>query len=235
MILFKRKNLTKLSKKYFSSSSSRSLKLLEEKYLEAKKSFEINKSQLSQIEHKAESHRSQLARVEQENELNEKKYEEFENRLNLKEREYVSRRLTYEVYQDQLNKLLKPSENTENLIDNHLSIERFQQDIKQLTKELPKLKSQADAIQTRLHYFQQRKQELNDMRNEGKKLDQDIQIALEDKILKENYFNRMKNCRDILRNIYKCRTTNDLPQKIFYDLPVKLKDNEEGKKMFQKK
>ncbi len=30
----------------------RSLKLLEEKYLEAKKAFEITKSQLSQIEHR---------------------------------------------------------------------------------------------------------------------------------------------------------------------------------------
>jgi len=179
---------------------------------------------------KAESHHFQLNKLEQENEINEKKNEEFETRLHLKEREYVSKRLTYEVYEEQLNKLLKQSDETENNIDNHLIIERFQQDLKQFSKELIKLKSQSDAIQTRLHYFQQRKQELNEMRNENKKLDQEIKIALEDKILKENYFNRIKNCRDIIRNIYKCRTTNDLPQKIFYDLPVKIKDNEEGEK-----
>ncbi len=177
---------------------------------------------------KAESHHFQLNKLEQENEINEKKNEEFETRLYLKEREYVSKRLTYEVYEEQINKLLKQSDETQNNIDNHLIIERFQQDLKQLSKELIKLKSQSDAIQTRLHYFQQRKQELNEMRNENKKLTQEIQIALEDKILKENYFNRIKNCRDIIRNIYKCRTTNDLPQKIFYDLPVKIKDNEEG-------
>jgi hypothetical protein len=69
------------------------------------------------------------------------------------------------------------------------------------------------------------------MRNENKKFDQETQLALEDKILKENYFNRITNCRDIIRNIYKCRKTNDLPQKIFYDLPVRTKhngDNEDG-------
>jgi hypothetical protein len=179
---------------------------------------------------KAESHHFQLNKLEQENEINEKKNEEFETRLYLKEREYVSKRLTYEVYEEQVNKLLKQSDEIQNNIDNHLIIERFQQDLRQFSKELIKLKSQSDAIQTRLHYFQQRKQELNEMRNENKKLTQEIQIALEDKILKENYFNRIKNCRDIIRNIYKCRTTNDLPQKIFYDLPVKIKDNEEGEK-----
>jgi hypothetical protein len=67
------------------------------------------------------------------------------------------------------------------------------------------------------------------MQTESKKLDQEIQLALDEKIMKEKYFNRIRNCRDIIRNIYKCRTTNDLPQKIFYDLPVKIKDNEEGK------
>jgi chromosome segregation ATPase len=191
--------------------------------------FNKKKRSLINVFHfKAESHRSQLNKLEQENEINEKKLEEFETRLNLKEREYISRRLTYEVYEDQLNRL-KQSEETQNNVDNHLSIERLQQDIKQLSREVPKLKSQTDAIQTRIHQFQQRKQELIEMRNESKKLDQEIQVTLEDKILKENYFNRIKNCRDILRNIYKCRTTNDLPQKIFYDLPVKIKDNEDGK------
>ncbi|CAF2736760.1 unnamed protein product [Rotaria sp. Silwood2] len=200
-----------------------SLKLLEEKYLEAKKAFEINKSQLSQIERRAESHRFQLNKLEQENEINEKKYEEFETRLNVKEREYISKRLTYEVYEEQLNKYLPKSNETQDNIDNHLVIERFQQDLKQLSKELPKLKSQVDAIQTRINYFKQRKDELIEMRNESKRLEHEIQLALEDKILKENYFNRIQNCRDIIRNIYKCRKTNDLPQKIFYDLPVHIK------------
>ncbi len=170
-----------------------------------------------------------MAKLEQENEINAKKNEEFETRLNQKESELVSRRLTYEVYEDQLNKLQKQSESTG--VDNHVSIDRFQQDLKQLSKELPRLKSQADAIQTRIQFFQQRKQELIEMRNENKKLEKEIQVALEEKILKENYFNRITNCRDCIRHIYKCRKTNDLPQKIFYDLPVKVKhnaDNEDG-------
>jgi hypothetical protein len=36
----------------------------------------------------------------------------------------------------------------------------------------------------------------------------------------------------IIRNIYKCRSTNDLPQKIFYALPVRSKhaaENDAGK------
>jgi hypothetical protein len=153
-------------------------------------------------------------------------------RLNLKEHEYVSKHLTYEVYEEQLNKLLKQSDDVQHNVDNHLSIDRFQQDLKQLSKELPRLKSQTDIIQTRINYFQQRKQELMDMKNEKKKLNQEIQLALKDKILKENYFNRITNCRNIIRNIYKYRTTNDLPQKIFHDLLVKMKhstDNEDGK------
>jgi predicted translin family RNA/ssDNA-binding protein len=128
--------------------------------------------------------------------------------------------------------MLKTANVVQDNVDNHLSIDRFQQDIKQLSKELPKLKSQVDVIQTRMHFFQQRKQELIEMRNESKKFEQEIQVALEDKILKENHFNRIRNCRDIIRNIYKCRKTNDLPQKIFYDLPVKSKhtgENEDGR------
>jgi len=54
MILFKRKNLFLIDKKdrmnFF--LIFRSIKVLEEKYVEAKKAFEINKSQLSQIEHR---------------------------------------------------------------------------------------------------------------------------------------------------------------------------------------
>ncbi len=169
-----------------------------------------------------------MNKLEQENEINEKKYEEFESRLNLKEREHVSRRLTYEVYEEQLNKLIKQSEDTLNPVDNHLAIERFQRDVKQISRELPKLKSQIDAIQIRIHHFEQRKKELIEMRKEYQKLEQELQLALEEKILKENYFHRFQHCRNIIRNIYRCRTTNDLPQKIFYALPMKIKDNEEG-------
>ncbi|CAF3882722.1 unnamed protein product [Rotaria sordida] len=200
-----------------------SLKLLEEKYFEAKKAYEINKSQLSQIERKAESHRFQLNKLEQENEINEKKYEEFETRLNIKEREYISKRLTYEVYEEQLKKYLQLSHEIQDDIDNRVVIEQFQLDIKQLSRELPKLKSNIDSFQARINYFEQRKDELIEMRHENKKLGNEIQLVLEDKILKENYFNRIQNCRDIIRNIYKCRKTNDLPQKIFYDLPVHIK------------
>ena len=178
-----------------------------------------------------ESQRTQLTKLEQENEINEKKYEEFQSRLNIKEREYLSRRLTFEVYDEQLTKLIKQSEDPINPVDNRLSIERFQQELKQISRDLTKMKSQMDGLQTRIHHFEQRKGELNQLRTEYKKLEGEIQLALEEKILKENAFNRFQHCRDILRNIYKCRTTNDLPQKIFYDLPVKIQDHEEGRRM----
>ncbi|CAF3327334.1 unnamed protein product [Rotaria socialis] len=205
-----------------------SLKLLEEKYVEAKKAFEINKSQLSQVEHRAESYRSQLKKLENENEINEKKYDEFETRLNIKEREYISKRLTHEVYEEQVQKLLKQSHDEQDSIGHNLTVGRFQQDIKQLSRELPKLKSQVEAFQARINLFQKRKDELIEMRIESKKLDKEIQVVLEDKILKENYFNRIQRCRDIMRDIYKCRKTNDLPQKIFYDLPVHSKHSGEN-------
>lgn len=113
-------------------------------------------------------------------------------------------------------------------VDNHASIERFQLEIKQFSKELPKIKSQMDAIQARMDFFKQRKDEFLNMRNEFRKLERDVQIALEEKILKENEFTRLINCRDTMKNIYKCRSTNDLPQKIFYSLPVKPKHAGEG-------
>ncbi len=174
----------------------------------------------------------QLAKAEKENEINEKKFNELEERLNKKEREYLSKRLTFEVYEDQLKRMLKEAEEAHDGFDNHLSIERFQQEIKQFSKELPKLKFQMDALQGRLEFFNQRKQILLAMRAEHKKLEHDVQLALEEKILKENEFNRVITCRDVIRNIYKCRSTNDLPQKIFYALPVRSKhtgENEDGK------
>lgn len=223
------------------------MRIVEEKYIEAKKAFDITKSQLSQIEHRVrtiesnnddecvvfqgESQRTQLNKLEQENEINEKKYEDFQTRLNVKEREYLSKRLTFEVYDEQLNKLIKQSEDPINPMDNRLSIERFQQELKQISRDLTKMKSQMDGLQTRIHHFEQRKAELNQLRTEYKKLEAEIQLALEEKILKENAFNRFQHCRDILRNIYKFRTTNDLPQKIFYDLPVKIRDHDEGRQM----
>ena len=173
-----------------------------------------------------------MQKLEEENQINEKKYEEFEMRLNIKEREYVSKRLTHEVYQEELNKYLKKSVKVESDVDNHFLIERFRKDIKQLSKELPKLKAQVDTIQARINRFQQRKQELIELRHESKTLDQEAQSVLEDKILKQNHFNRVQKCRDIIRNIYKCRKTDDLAQKIFYDLPINIKnsgENEDGK------
>ncbi len=151
--------------------------------------------------------------------------------MDTKEREYLSKRLTFEVYVDQLKKMLKEAAEFPNGLDNHASIERFEQEIKLFNQELPKLKSQMDSLQGRLEFFKQRKEQLLIMRNEYKKLEDEIQLALEDKILKENEFNRLITCRDIIRNIYKCRSANDLPQKIFYALPVKSKhtgDNEDG-------
>lgn len=180
-----------------------------------------------------ESFRAQLTKTEEENEANEKKFDELEARLESKEREYLSKRLTYEVYEDQLKKMLKESHDKNDAADNHLSIERFQQDIKQFSKEVPKLKFQIEALQARIEFLKQRKQELLTMRAERKKLEHEVQLALEDKILKENDFNRVISCRQIIRNIYKCRSTNDLPQKIFYALPVRSKatgQNADGKK-----
>ncbi len=151
--------------------------------------------------------------------------------MNYKEREYLSKRLTLEVYEDQLKKMLKAAEEVPDGVDNRVSIERFQQEIKQFSKELPKLKSQMEALQGRLNFFNQRKEELLSMRAEHNKLEHDVQLALEEKILKENEFNRLITCRDTIRNIYKCRSTHDLPQKIFYALPVRSKhtgETEEG-------
>lgn len=119
--------------------------------------------------------------------------------------------------------MLKAADEMSDGPDNHLSIERFQQEIKQFSKELPKLKSQIGAIQGRIEFFHHRKEELNVMKNEFKQLEYEVQLALEEKILKENQFNRLITARDIIRNIYRCRSANDLPQKIFYALPIKTK------------
>ncbi|CAF1997085.1 unnamed protein product [Rotaria magnacalcarata] len=207
----------------YTSFIQTSLKVLDEKYAEAKKMFEIGKAHLSQAEHRANSFRIQLSKVEQENETNEKKVDELGVRLENKERDYLSKRLTYEVYEDQLKKMLKEADNRDDTLNNHLSIERFQQEIRQFSKELPKLKAQMEALQGRLEFFKQRKQELLALRAECRKMDHELQLAFEDKILKENELNRVINCRQTIRNIYKCRATNDLPQKIFYSLPVKSK------------
>ena len=181
---------------------------------------------------KVESHRVRLNKLEQENEINERKYQEFETRFNLKEREYSLKHSTHEVCIRHLQTLLKQSDDVQTHVDNSLLIQKFQKDIKQFSEELPKLKSQVDTVQARIHSFQQRKRKLTEMHNENKRMDQEIQLALEDKIRKENQFNRVVKCRDILRNIYKCRKRNNLIQKIFYDLPVITKhngENEDGK------
>jgi hypothetical protein len=128
--------------------------------------------------------------------------------------------------------MLKEVDETQDNGVNQLSIERFQLEIKQFSKDLPKIKSQVDSIQARIEFFKQRKQELLAMQAEHKKLEHEVQLALEDKILKENEFHRVLTCREIIRNIYKCRSSNDLPQKIFYALPVIPKhagENDDGK------
>lgn len=172
----------------------------------------------------AESQRSQLNKLEEENQINERKLEDFETRRNQKEREYISRRLTFEVYTEQLNKLMKPvNDQQSTIIDNRLSIERFQQELKEIRRDVRRFKSQVDAIQTRIRFFEERKAELIQMRDETKKLEREVQLALEEKILKENQHRRIESCRDVLRQIYKCRISHDLPQKIFHALPVKTK------------
>jgi hypothetical protein len=207
----------------------RSLKLLNKKYLEAKEALEISKCQLSQIKSRVLSRRFQLNKLEQEKEIKERKHQEFETCFHLKEREYSSKYLTYEVYVRDFHKLLRQSDDVKT---HPLLIKRFQNDIKQFSEELPKLKSQVNTVQGRVDYFQQRKQQLIEMHNDNKKLDHVIQLALEERIRKENHFNRVAKCRDILRNIYKCRKSNDLIKKIFYDLPIRTKlngKNENGK------
>jgi len=178
------------------------------------------------------SRRFQLNKLEQEKEINERKHQEFETCFHLKEREYSSKYLTYEIYVRDFHKLLRQSEDVKTQVDNHLLIKRFQNDIKQFSEELPKLKSQVNTVQGRVDYFQQRKQQLIEMHDENKKLDYVIQLTLEERIRKENHFNHIVKCRDILRNIYKCRKSNDLIKKIFYDLPIRTKlngKNENGK------
>ena len=158
--------------------------------------------------------------------------EDFETRRNQKEREHLSRRLTYEVYTEQLGKLMKPNDQ-QSTVDNRLSIERFQQELKEIHRDVRRLKSQVETIQSRIRYFEERKAELMQMRDEATKLDREAQLALEEKILKENQHRRIERCRETLRHIYKCRTSHDLPQKIFHALPVKTKhapDADEGKR-----
>lgn len=163
--------------------------------------------------------------MEEEDRINEKKLEDFENKLNSKEREYVSKRLTYEVHVEQLEKLLTVNESGDGLVDNRLSIERFQKDIKELAKEVSKLKGQLEVIRGRIEHFDERKREFQKLRDDLTKFNSDVQHALEQKILKENYLRRIQHCYDTLHYIYKCRTTDDLPKKIFYGLPVKNKHN----------
>ena len=169
-----------------------------------------------------------LDKAEEENRVNRKKTDELEDRLNNKEREYLSKRLTNEVYEDQLKKMLRETEENQDGFDNHLSIERFQQEIRQFNKDLPKLKSQIEAIQTRMEFFKSKKQELIEMRAECKKLEYEAQLALEEKVLKENEFQRVTNAREILRTINKCRSANDLPVKIFYSLSVHPRNSPEN-------
>ncbi|CAF1651540.1 unnamed protein product [Adineta ricciae] len=204
----------------YTSFIQTSLKVLDEKFADEKKNFEFAKAHLSHVEHRADSFHIQLKKAEQENELNAKKLEELEERLDTKERDYLSKRLTSEVYEDQLKKMLQAAEESDT-VDNHLSIERFQQEIKQFARELPKLKAQMETIKGRIAFFKQRKEELAAMRTEHKRLAQEAQVALEERILRENEFNRVASCRDVIRNIYRCRSTNDLPQKIFYSLPIR--------------
>ncbi|UJR37785.1 hypothetical protein I4U23_030476 [Adineta vaga] len=204
----------------YTSFIQTSLKVLDEKFVEEKKNFEFAKAHLSHVEHRADSFQMQLNKAEKENEANAEKLEELEERLDAKERDYLSKRLTSEVYDDQLKKMLQAAEESD-AVDNRLSIERFQQEIKQFARELPKLKAQMETIKGRIAFFKQRREELAAMRTEHKRLSQEAQVALEEKILRENEFNRVVSCRDILRNIYRCRSTNDLPQKIFYSLPIR--------------
>jgi predicted nucleic acid-binding Zn-ribbon protein len=164
-----------------------------------------------------------LTKLEAENENNRKKFDELDKRLTDKEREYLSKRLTNEVYEDQLKKMIDAAKDTQDGVDNRVSIERFQHEIQQFTKELPKLKTQIDIIQARITFLKQARQELVSKRVENEKLDYDAQLALEEKILKENEYNRVVHARDTLRRIFRCRSTNDLPQKIFYALPVESK------------
>ncbi len=187
--------------------------------------MEISKCQLSQIKSRILSRRFQLNKLEQEKEINERKYQEFETCFHIKEREYSSKYLTYEIYVRDFHKLLRQSEDVKTNVDNPLLIKRFQNDIKQFSEELPKLKSQVNTVQGRVDYFQQRKQQLIEMQDENKKLDYIIQLTLEERIRKENHFNRIVKCRDILRNIYNCRKSNDLIKRIFYDLPIRTKLN----------
>ncbi|CAF1468120.1 unnamed protein product [Adineta steineri] len=201
----------------------KSLELLDRKYLEVKKTLEISKTQLSQIKYRTQTYGIQLIKFEQENEINKNKYKEFQTSFHLKENEYTSKYLKYDLYVKELNKLYQQS----NDIQNNILMKTFQNDIKHISNELPKLKLQVDLIQTGMNSFQERERKLIEMQNKHKNMEKDIQLALENKIHQENNLNRIEKCRDIIRNIYKCRKKNNLIQKIFYDLPIASNDNDD--------
>ncbi|CAF1590369.1 unnamed protein product [Didymodactylos carnosus] len=170
----------------------------------------------------ADSYRTQTSKLDQEYDDGRFKREELEYRLGDKDRLYLSKRLTYEVYQEQCEKMIK---HPDQYVESKLSIEKFQQEIKQFEKELPKLQFIIDTIKARLNYFEQRKEEIEQMKRHLKQLDSEVQTALENKILKENELNRVERCLHLMKQIHRFRSSNDLVQKIYYDIPVKSKNN----------
>ncbi|CAF4534616.1 unnamed protein product, partial [Didymodactylos carnosus] len=144
----------------------------------------------------ADSYRTQTSKLDQEYDDGRFKREELEYRLGDKDRLYLSKRLTYEVYQEQCEKMIK---HPDQYVESKLSIEKFQQEIKQFEKELPKLQQVINTIKSRLNHFEEQKQVIEQMRIHLKELDAEVQLALEDKILKENEFTRIEKSLHLMK------------------------------------
>ncbi|CAF1387234.1 unnamed protein product, partial [Didymodactylos carnosus] len=168
-----------------------------------------------------DTYREQISKLDQEYDDDRSKREDLQSKLDDKERVYFSKRLTYEVYKEQCVKMIKHPD--QYVVDIKLIVEKFQQEIKHFEKELPKQEFIIDTIKSRLNYFEQRKQEIDQMKVSLKELDRAIQIALEDKILKENELTRVEKCFRLIKRIYRIRSADDLVQKLYYDLPMKSK------------
>ncbi|CAF0868083.1 unnamed protein product [Adineta ricciae] len=131
--------------------------------------------------------------------------------------DYSSKCFKRQIYAIRLYKL---SHRLKNANVNHTTIEKFQIDIKDLSKELPELESEIAGLRIRRHIFQKHERILMKMHDEDMKNKRNLQLAMNNQLEKERQLTRIVHCRDIVRNIYQCRKRSDLVQRIFYGLPI---------------
>ena len=108
--------------------------------------------------------------------------------------------------------LYKISHRLKNPNDNHTTIGKFQTSIKYLSKELPELESKIAGLRIRRHTFQKHERILMKMHEEDMKHNQNLQLAMDNRLEKERQLTRIVHCCDIIRNIYQCRKRSDLAQ-----------------------